>query len=56
MFTGKLLLVNGGGTFSTLVNGLMLPTSVDIIGGSALIVTLEGDVWRIGDISRLPAH
>lgn len=52
-FTGKLLLVNGDGTFSTLADGFMLPTSVDIIGNSALITTLEGDVWRIDEVSSL---
>lgn len=54
-FTGKLLLVNDDGTFSTLVDGLMMPTSVDIIGDAALVTTLEGDVWRIDDVTHLAA-
>lgn len=48
--TGSLLEVNADGTFTTLVDELNLPTSVEIIGNTAYIVSLAGEIWRIDDI------
>ncbi|MCU1675788.1 MAG: ScyD/ScyE family protein [Frankiales bacterium] len=49
--TGQLLTVNGDGTFSVLVSGLDRPTSLEIVGHTAYVVTLPGNVWSI-DVSR----
>jgi len=51
--SGKLLEVREDGTFTVIVDMLDLPTSVDFIGDTAFVVTLEGDVWSIGDVSGL---
>jgi hypothetical protein len=44
--TGKLLKVVGDG-FTTVASQLDRPTSVDFIKGSAYVVTLTGEVWKI---------
>jgi hypothetical protein len=45
--TGALERVNHDGTMTPLITGLDRPTSVEIIGRTAYIVTLSGEVWRI---------
>ena len=45
--TGELLRANGDGTFTTVVQGLDRPTSLEFIHKTAYIVTLTGQVWRI---------
>jgi len=52
-FSGKLLLVRDNGTFGILVANLTMPTSLDIVGDTAFITTISGDVWRIDNISSL---
>lgn len=52
-FSGKLLLVNDDGTFSALVEGLLLPTSLEFVGETAFITTLAGEVWKIDDVTEL---
>lgn len=49
--SGELLRVNGDGTFTVVVDGLDLPTSLSFIGDTAFIVTLEGDVLRVDDVA-----
>jgi hypothetical protein len=49
--TGELLRVNGDGSTTTLVDGIVLPTSLHFIGGTAYIVTLTGDVWKVRGVS-----
>jgi hypothetical protein len=49
--TGQLLRVNGDGTFTVLVSGLNQPSSMEIINNTAYVVTLGGEIWKIGDIS-----
>lgn len=51
--SGKLLRLNANGTFSVLVDRLNLPTSLDFIGDSAFVVTLNGEVWKIDNVSQL---
>ncbi|MEO6398948.1 MAG: ScyD/ScyE family protein [Tepidiformaceae bacterium] len=51
--SGKLLRLNANGTFSVVVDRLNLPTSLDFIGDSAFIVTLNGEVWKINGVSQL---
>ena len=49
--TGKLLRVEPKGAVKTLLEGLDQPTSLHFIGGTAFVVTLPGDVWRIRGVS-----
>jgi hypothetical protein len=44
------------GTFSVLVDRLNLPTSLDFVGDTAFVVTLNGEVWKIDNVSELRAH
>jgi hypothetical protein len=52
--TGSLVRVNADGTFSVIANGLDRPTSLEIIGNTAYIITLTGDVWTIDNIAGPP--
>jgi hypothetical protein len=45
--TGALVRVNQDGTFTILLNGLNQPTSLEIIGTTAYVVSLAGEVWTI---------
>jgi hypothetical protein len=45
--TGSLVRANDDGTFTTVIDGLNLPTSLEVIGQSAYVVTLGGEIWRI---------
>ena len=45
--TGSLVKVNKNGTFTTIVDGLDRPTSLEISGKTAFVVTLDGEVWKI---------
>ena len=49
--TGTLVEVNEDGTFSVVANELNQPTSFEIIGNTAYVVTLTGEIWKIDDIS-----
>jgi sugar lactone lactonase YvrE len=50
--SGRLLLVNRNGSFSVLVDKLDLPTSLDFVGDTAFITTLNGEVWKITNVSK----
>lgn len=52
--TGSLVRVNGDGTFTVVASGLDRPTSMEIIGNTAYIITLGGEVWTVGHISGPP--
>jgi sugar lactone lactonase YvrE len=52
--TGALVQVNRDGTFTVLVDGLNQPTSMEFIGNTAYVVTLNGEVWKIEDVSSPP--
>jgi hypothetical protein len=52
--TGSLVRVNGDGSFSTVADGLDRPTSMEIIGNTAYVVTLTGEVWAIDNIAGPP--
>ena len=45
--TGALVKVNPDGTFTILKDGLNQPTSLEIIGTTAYVVSLAGEVWTI---------
>jgi hypothetical protein len=52
--TGSLVRVNGDGSFSVIADKLNIPTSFEIIGNTAYIVTLGGEVWTVDDIVSAP--
>lgn len=43
--TGALVRVDGDGGFTLIEDGLNQPTSFEIIGSNAHVVTLSGQVW-----------
>jgi hypothetical protein len=51
---GSLVRVNGDGSFSVVADGLDRPSSMEIIGNSAYVVTLTGEVWAIDNIAGPP--
>ena len=52
--TGALVKVNGDGTFTPVTTGLDRPTSLEFIGTTAYVITLGGDIWKIGGVSSPP--
>lgn len=52
--TGKLLRVDGAGGFIELASGLDRPTSLEVVGTTAYVVTLTGEVWRFDGIGGPP--
>ncbi|MGZ6670452.1 MAG: hypothetical protein ACXVH3_38030 [Solirubrobacteraceae bacterium] len=53
--TGSLMLVNHDGTFTSVVDGLDRPTSLEFIGNTAFVITLTEKVVRIDNISNHPS-
>jgi hypothetical protein len=53
--SGRLLLIRRNGSFAVLVDKLDLPTSLDFVGHTAFVTTLNGEIWRITNVSRLKA-
>ena len=54
--TGSLVKVQRNGTFSTVVDGLDRPTSVEFIHNTAYVITLTGEIWKIENVSGRPHH
>jgi sugar lactone lactonase YvrE len=52
--TGELLRVDGQGGFSVVVTGLDRPTSLEIIGTTAYVVTLTGQILEIDNVAGPP--
>jgi hypothetical protein len=52
--TGSLVRVNGDGTFTVLADALDQPTSLEIIGNTAYVVTLPGGILKFDGISGPP--
>ena len=50
--TGLLLKVDGQGGFTVVETGLNQPTSLELIGNTAYVVTLGGEIWKIERRSR----
>lgn len=50
--SGELLRVNRNGTLTVVVDKLDLPTSVDFVRDTALVVTHNGEVWKVSDVSK----
>jgi hypothetical protein len=49
--TGRLLVATRDGGFDVVAGGLDRPTSMELVDGNAYVVTYDGEVWRIGDLS-----
>lgn len=49
--TGSLVRATGDGTFRVVAAGLDRPTSFEIIGNTAYVVTLGGEVWTVDHIA-----
>jgi hypothetical protein len=52
--TGALVRVERDGTLSVVADGLDRPTSMEIIGNTAYVVTIGGEVWTIENIASPP--
>ena len=52
--TGSLVKLEADGSFTVLATALNIPTSMEIIGNTAYVVTLLGEVWKIPGISPPP--
>ena len=52
--TGALLKVNQDGSLDTIMAELDRPTSLEIIGNTAYVVTLDGEIWKIDNIANPP--
>lgn len=52
--TGALMKANADGTFTTVADELDQPSSLEIVGTTAYVVTLGGEIWRIDSISGAP--
>lgn len=51
---GALWEVNGDGSLRLIVDGINQPNSMEIIGNSAFVVNLAGEIWRYDNISEAP--
>jgi hypothetical protein len=49
--TGELLKVDGQGGFTVIEEALNQPTSLELIGKTAYVVTLGGEIWKINDVT-----
>jgi hypothetical protein len=45
--TGSLVVVTRHGSFRTVAEGLDRPTSMEIVGHTAYVVTLGGEIWKV---------
>jgi hypothetical protein len=53
-FTGALYRVENDGTVTELLSGLNLPSSFEVIGNTAYVVNLAGEVWRYEKFDETP--
>ena len=52
--TGSLVKVNRNGTFTIVADRLNRPTSLEFIGNTAYVVTLNGEIWKFDSVSGPP--
>jgi hypothetical protein len=52
--TGALVQVNRDGAFTVIWEGLDRPTSLELIGNTAYVVTLAGEIWKFDNVSCPP--
>jgi hypothetical protein len=50
--TGELLRIHRDGSISTIATELNQPTSMQLIGGTAYIVSLAGEIWTVDHVER----
>jgi hypothetical protein len=48
--TGQLVELDGHGAFTSIAEGLNRPTSLELIGDTAYVVTLGGEIWTIDHV------
>ena len=46
--------VNAGGTFTIVAEPLDRPTSLELIGNTAYVVTFDGQIWKVDNVSAPP--
>ena len=52
--TGSLVRVNANGSFTVIADSLDRPTSLEIIGNTAYIITFTGEIWTVDNIADPP--
>jgi len=52
--SGSLVRVNANGGFTVIADSLDRPTSLEIIGNTAYIITLAGEIWTVDNIADPP--
>jgi sugar lactone lactonase YvrE len=52
--TGELLRVNDDGSMTVVVDGLDQPTSMEVVGTSAWVVSLDGEITRVDNLAGAP--
>jgi hypothetical protein len=52
--TGTLFEINDDGSVTSVMEGLDRPTSMEFIGNTAYVITLDGEIWRIDDLAAPP--
>lgn len=52
--TGALLMIDGTGGFRVVADGLDRPTSLEVVGNQAYIVTLGGEIWSVDHVAAPP--
>jgi len=52
--TGALVRVTANNTFTVVTEGLDRPTSLEILGNTAYVVTLGGEIWMIDGVASPP--
>jgi hypothetical protein len=50
--TGQLLKATRDGTFDVVAQGLDRPTSLEIVGKTAYVVTIDGEIWKVDGLGR----
>jgi hypothetical protein len=48
--TGALVKANRDGSFTVVIDRLNQPTSLELIGKTAYVITLGGEIWKINDV------
>ena len=52
--TGALVQVTADNTFMVITEGLDRPTSLEILGNTAYVMTLGGEIWMIDGVASPP--
>jgi hypothetical protein len=52
--TGALVAVRDDGSFAVVAAGLDRPMSMEVVGTTAYVVTIDGEVWRVDGVSGPP--